>query len=118
VAAAVALRIRADGTQGFEPVARFDATTNRFVSVPIDLGPGTDQVFLIPFGTGLRFGATAAATIGGANAEVLFAGAAPGFVGLDQANVRLPRSLIGRGEVDVVLTVDGKTANTVTASIK
>jgi uncharacterized protein (TIGR03437 family) len=118
VAAAVALRVKPDGTQQYEPVARFDAATNRFVSTPIDLGPGTDQVFLIQFGTGLRFGATATATIGSANAEVLFAGAAPGFVGLDQANVRLPRSLIGRGEVDVVLTVDGKTANIVTASIK
>jgi uncharacterized protein (TIGR03437 family) len=118
VAAAVALRIKADGTQQHEPVARFDAVTNRFVSVPIDLGPGTDQVFLIPFGTGLRFGATATATIGGANAEVLFAGVAPGFVGLDQANVRLSRSLIGRGEVDVVLMVDGRAANTVRVNVR
>jgi uncharacterized protein (TIGR03437 family) len=52
------------------------------------------------------------------DAEVLFAGAAPGFVGLDQSNVRLPRSLAGRGEVDVVMTVDGKAANTVKVVIK
>jgi uncharacterized protein (TIGR03437 family) len=39
-------------------------------------------------------------------------------VGLDQANVRLPRNLIGRGEVDVALVVDGKTANTVRIGIK
>jgi uncharacterized protein (TIGR03437 family) len=121
VAAAVALRIKADGTQSFEPVARFDAATNRFVSAPIDLGPASDQVFLILFGTGFRFVSSpsaATATIGGANAEVLFAGASPGFVGLDQANVRLPRNLIGRGEVDVALVVDGKTANTVRIGIK
>jgi len=37
---------------------------------------------------------------------------------LGQVNARLPRSLIGRGEVEVVLTVDGKAANTVRISIK
>jgi uncharacterized protein (TIGR03437 family) len=59
-----------------------------------------------------------ACKIGGADAEVLFAGAAPGFVGLDQSNLRLPRSLVGRGEVDVVLTVDSKMANTVRIAIR
>jgi uncharacterized protein (TIGR03437 family) len=49
---------------------------------------------------------------------VEYAGLAPGFVGLDQINVIVPRSLIGRGEVGVVLTVDGKMANTVKVSIK
>ena len=38
--------------------------------------------------------------------------------GLDQVNLRVPRSLIGRGEVDVVLTVDGKIANTLRVNIK
>ena len=41
------------------------------------------------------------------------------FVGLDQVNLGpLPRSLTGRGEVDIVLTVDGKVANTVTVTIQ
>jgi hypothetical protein len=30
----------------------------------------------------------------------------------------LPRSLAGRGEVDIVLTVDGKRANTVKVNIR
>jgi len=38
--------------------------------------------------------------------------------GLDQLNLIVPRSLAGRGEVDVVLTVDGRTANTVKVNIK
>jgi uncharacterized protein (TIGR03437 family) len=121
VAAAVVFRRRADGSESFEPVAQFDQAQNRFVPLPIDLGPATDQVFLIPFGTGLRFHSGLSAvtcSIGGANMEVLFAGATPGFVGLDQANARLSRSLIGRGEVDVILTADGKTANTVRISVK
>jgi uncharacterized protein (TIGR03437 family) len=44
--------------------------------------------------------------VGGEAGNVAFAGEAPGFVGLDQINVLLSRSLIGRGEVEVLLTVD------------
>jgi hypothetical protein len=35
-----------------------------------------------------------------------------------QANVLLPRSLIGKGEVDVALSADGRAANVVRASFK
>lgn len=118
VAAAVALRIRANNAQSYEPVARFDQALGRFVSVSIDLGPSTDQVFLILYGTGIRYRSNLTAQIGGMAAQVSFAGAQGSLVGLDQVNVLLPRSLIGRGEVDVVLTVDGKAANTVKVSIK
>ena len=52
------------------------------------------------------------------NAEVLYVGTQGGFVGLDQANLRLPRSLLGRGEVNVALSVDGIFANVVTVSVK
>jgi uncharacterized protein (TIGR03437 family) len=121
VAAAVALRVRGE-QQTFEPVAQFDATQGRFVLTPIDLGPDSDQVFLIMFGAGFRARSSLSAVtlkIGGVDAPVLFAGAAPGFVGLDQVNAGpLPRSLAGRGEVDVVLTVDGKVANTTLISFK
>jgi uncharacterized protein (TIGR03437 family) len=120
VAAAVALRVRSDGSQVFEPVARFDAATGRFVPVPIDLGPPTEQVFLILYGTGFRNASALSAVtcrIGGTDVGVLFAGKVDGLVGLDQSNVNIPRSLIGRGEVDVVLTVDGKAANTARIAI-
>ncbi|MGH9938853.1 MAG: hypothetical protein ACREAM_21640, partial [Blastocatellia bacterium] len=56
--------------------------------------------------------------IGGTNVEVSGIGAVGGLEGLDQVNARLPRSLIGRGEVDVILTVDGIKSNTVTVNIK
>ena len=36
---------------------------------------------------------------------------------MDQVNLRVPRGLIGRGEVDVVLTVDERLANKVTVNI-
>jgi uncharacterized protein (TIGR03437 family) len=121
VAAAVAFRLRANGTQEFEPVARFDTTLNRFVPLPINLGPEGDQVFLVLYGTGFRARSSLAAVtvnLGGLGAETTFAGAVPGLVGLDQLNVRLARSLLGRGEVDIVTTVDGRAANTVRVSIQ
>jgi uncharacterized protein (TIGR03437 family) len=119
--AAVALRIKADGSQSFEPVARFDPAQNKFVTAPIDLGAATDQVFLILFGTGVRFRSSLAAVsakIGGIDAQVMYAGEQGGFVGLDQVNLLLPRSLAGRGEVNVDLIVDGKAANDVRINIK
>jgi uncharacterized protein (TIGR03437 family) len=120
VAAAVVLRRR--GTvDTFEPVAQLNSATGRFEPLPIDLGPNTDQVFLIAFGTGFRNVSSQSAvtcTIGGTNAEVLGVAAVAGFEGLDQANISIPRSLAGRGVVDVVLRADNKTANTVQISIR
>ncbi len=108
--AAQVLRVRADGTQQVEPVTS-----------PIDLGPASDQVFLILYGTGIRSRSALAAvnvTVGGVSSDVLYAGAAPGLVGLDQVNLRLSRSLAGRGEVEVALSADGKAANPVRITIR
>jgi uncharacterized protein (TIGR03437 family) len=119
LAAAVALRVRADNTQSFEPVVRFEQ--NQPVAVPIDLGPESDRVFLVPFGTGFRFRrdlSAVAATIGGQHAPVTFAAAQGQLIGVDQANILIPRSLAARGEVDVVLTVEGQTANVVRVNIR
>lgn len=121
VAAAVVLRIRADGSQSFEPVSRYDADRNGHVPVPIDLGDESDQTYLLLFGTGLRGRSMLSAVtagIAGRNMEVLYAGAQGGFAGLDQINLRLTRDLTGLGEADVVLTVDGLTANMARISIK
>lgn len=121
VAAASILRIKADGSQSYESVGMYDPAQNQFVARPIDLGASTDQVFLILFGGGVRFRgdlSNVKVKVGGLDAPVSFAGAQGGFVGLDQINARLSRSLIGKGEVDVVLIVDGKAANIVKVSFK
>jgi uncharacterized protein (TIGR03437 family) len=117
--AASLLRISGDG-QFYEPVARYDSQRRQFVPAPIDLGPEGDQVFLILYGVGFRAASTGGVTvtIGGEKAEALYAGAAPGFVGLDQANVRVPRALIGKGEVTIQLTADNRSANAVTINIR
>ncbi len=112
VAAGVALRVR-DGRQSFEPLARFDAAQQRFEPSPIELGPEGDQVFLILFGTGLRFRrdlSRAVVEIGGEQAPVSFIGAQGDFAGLDQVNMQLPRALSGRGEVEIILSIDNQTA--------
>ena len=121
LAAAVALRIRANGTQSYEAVTRFDAGSGQIVSVPIDLGLATDQVFLILYGTGIRFRSSLGAVsynVGGITGTPGYAGPQNDFVGLDQINVPLSRSLIARGLVNVFLTVDGKISNLLTVSIK
>ncbi|MFN0085026.1 MAG: choice-of-anchor V domain-containing protein [Blastocatellia bacterium] len=120
VPAAVLLRRRAGGPDSFEPVSQFNSTTQQFEAVSIDLGPDTDQVFLLLFGTGFRNRSSLAATacsIGGIPVEVLFAGAQNELAGLDQANIRIPRNLLGRGAVEIVYTVDNKSANRVTIRI-
>jgi uncharacterized protein (TIGR03437 family) len=121
-AAALVLRIKANGTQLFEPAVRLDTATNRYVTVPIDLGIAGDQVFLVLFGTGLRFRTSligVGVSVGGLSQQVIFAGKQGGQVGLDQINLLLDsRGLAGRGEVDVSATVDGRTSNVVRVNIR
>lgn len=121
VAAAVALRIKANGEQVYEPIARFDPAQNRVVAVPVDLSNPNELVFLILYGTGWRNRSSLTAvnaTMGGVVTEVIYAGLQGDFVGLDQANLRLPNTLAGRGEIEVRLTVDGIAANAVTVVVK
>ncbi len=120
VAAGYVVRQRDGVEQAPEPIIQLDAQ-GKVEARPIDLGPETDQVFLILYGTGIRHRISLAAvtvSLGGVNTEVLYAGPAPGFVGLDQINIRVPRSLAGRGTVSVVLTVDNRSANPLQVRIK
>jgi uncharacterized protein (TIGR03437 family) len=121
IAAAVALRIKADGSQNYESLARFDTVQSKYVSIPLDLGPATDQVYLLLFGTGVR-GRTNLANVNikikNIESQIGFAGSQGALTGLDQVNVLLPHSLTGSGEADIRLTVDGLTANVVSLNIK
>ncbi|MBL8192022.1 MAG: hypothetical protein JNK38_28685 [Acidobacteria bacterium] len=121
IAAAVALRVKPDGTQLFESVSEWDAARHQFVPVAIDVSQDADRMFLILFGTGIRYRnrmGEAAVRIGNLSVNALYAGRQGDFAGLDQVNIPLPKSLMGQGDVDVVLKLDGKTTNTVKIRLK
>lgn len=120
LAAADVLRVRGEA-QRYEPMVRWDAAQGKMVAVPIDLGPESDQVFLLLYGTGFRhrnLSVPVACTVGGVAAEVTYAGAQSQFVGLDQINIRLPRGAAVGAEVEVTLVVDGQAANTVRVALQ
>ena len=73
---------------------------------------------LLIFATGVRGAQTVEVTMGGETAEVIGFAEQGDFVGLDQINAIIPRSLIGMGEVDVQVIVDGRPANVVTVTIQ
>jgi uncharacterized protein (TIGR03437 family) len=114
VAAAAATRIRADGSQNVEPVAQLSG--ERFVAAPVPAAAAGEQLYLTLYGTGLRAGGQFRVTVGGVEAQVAYAGAQGDFAGLDQVNVAVPQGV--RGEVPIVITVDGVPSNAVTASIQ
>jgi uncharacterized protein (TIGR03437 family) len=120
VAAALVLRVAADGSRSEQPIFDVNAPAGARRAVPIDLGGSGDQVYLELFGTGLR-GAAQKPTASMAGVEIPVIGpvAHPQYAGLDQVNLGpLPRSLAGSGIVPLVLSVDGKTANVVTVTVK
>lgn len=123
IASAVILRVR-NGVQTFESVSRFE--NGAVVPIEVDLGPDSDVVYLLAYGVGLRNRSKAeniSVNLGGVIKTLnpgLFedAFAAPGYIGLDQANILLPRSLVGKGLTNITLTVDNKPSNTVQLLIK
>ena len=102
-----------------EPAQRLPSAytlSSRSVSTPIQFGPPPEDLYLVLFGTGFRRRTDLSAVkvmVGNAVGEVTYAGPQEGFYGLDQINVKLPRTLEHVGEVSVEVTVDGKAANPV-----
>jgi uncharacterized protein (TIGR03437 family) len=119
-AAAATQRVK-DGVSRYEPVVSFNATNNQFVPNPIDLSVEGEDVFLLLYGTGVRYRGNlldVKVLVDGVEAPVIFAGRQSDYAGLDQVNVKLPRSLSGHGEVNVTLMVQNKNANQVKIKIK
>jgi uncharacterized protein (TIGR03437 family) len=94
--------------------------TSGCVGVPTSPSLAT-PVILSLYGSGIRNVdslANVQVTINGVSVPVQYAGPQPNFAGLDQVNVSVPSSLEGSGLVNVVLTVDGRVANTVQVNIE
>ena len=118
LAAAQVQRI-AGAASSFEPTAQFVGAA--WTAVPIDWVNQTDSLYLVLYGTGLRNTMTlgnVGVKIGSTTLPVQYAGPHGTFVGVDQVNVLLPRALAGSGAVDLILTAEGKPANTVKVNFK
>jgi uncharacterized protein (TIGR03437 family) len=107
--AALVMRVR-DGTVSFEPIVRMQNGTVE--AAPIDFGSSTDELFLLLFGTGLRGRSSPAgvrAFIGDTQLPAEYVGPQGEIAGLDQVNIRLPRSLAGSPSKSLYFTlfVDG-----------
>ncbi len=121
VAAAVLLRIRDNGTLQYEDIAEFDSVKREYIPKPIDFSSQTDRLFLVLFGTGIK-GRSSLSRVrvisDGPDLPVIYAGPQGDYVGLDQVNVQLSRSLIGRGELFFYLDVDSVPSNVLIVSFK
>ena len=120
VAAATAVAFQTANPLVQSPVPVYQCGGSGCAAVPIPLGAGT-SVYVSFYGTGIRNRSSLAnvgAIIDGIGVPVLYAGPAPGYTGLDQVNVGLVLGLRGSGESNVVLTVDGQAANTVTITVQ
>jgi uncharacterized protein (TIGR03437 family) len=115
LAAAYVTRVRPDNSQTVEPIYRVE--DGAVVAAPIDLGPATDRVYLVLFGTGIRAAGSVSVAIGGWNAEVSYAGPQGTCLGEDQVNILLPRELAGAGVVPLALTADGYAASILNISV-
>lgn len=118
VAAALAIRVGANNIQSAMPI--FQCSNGTCTSVPINLGVDT-PVYLSLFGTGIRNRSSLAnvsVTINGVSLPVQYAGPQGFYAGLDQVNIPVFLGLRGAGETDLILTVDGQTANTVRVNIQ
>ncbi|MBK9705962.1 MAG: putative Ig domain-containing protein [Acidobacteria bacterium] len=117
VPASQLLRVKADGTQIDELPYNFIPATQKFVTRPIDLGPEGEIIYLILYGTGMRrvadpngdgnLNENVHVIIGGVEIIPDFVGVHPYYIGLDQINVVIPRSMIGLGQIDVTVTSAG-----------
>ena len=118
LAAANVVRVKADNSQSIESVYQVSAAGD-VRALPIDLGATADQVYLTLWGTGFLNARAVSATVGGLGVAVLYWGSQNAPPGLDQVNIGpLPRTLAGRGRVNLILTADGQTANPVQVAIK
>ena len=108
------------GYSTFDSVALKPLFNPDGTSRAIEAGSAQRPNYLVLFGTGLRKRSSLSnvqVRIGGIVSQLDYAGLQKDYVGLDQLNVVIPTGARGSGEVDLILTVDGKQANKVRVNI-
>jgi len=119
VPAGQVVRLR-DGVRTVEPLFEKNSA-GRIVRVPVDLSRDTDEVYLVLYGTGIRFRRSLANVIvalAGSALPVEYAGAQSEFPGLDQVSVRIPFRRIGSGLACLRIAVDGRAESVGCVSVK
>ncbi len=121
VPAGLVVRVKPGNVQTYEPIARLDPVSRKSVPIELDLGPPDEFLVLALFGTGWRLAPSVGVEVyrPSSNGTDFFSvgcpleyiGPQPTFAGLDQINVRLPRELIGEGELTLRLVFGGSYNN-------
>lgn len=119
------------GWSGFVVRIRNGKTTTEAIPDPdfgapstVDLGPPSDQVWLVMLATGVRHRSSLqqVGVAGLPGARVEYAGPSPEFAGMDQVNIRMgrwPRGQTGQEDgVSFTLVVDGKQSNSVMVAFR
>jgi uncharacterized protein (TIGR03437 family) len=120
LAAASLVRSRVGEQPSWEPVFQMDGSGD-VIARPIVFGGEQEDLFLILYCTGVRGrrgeqGVTV--QLGDVAVVADFAGPQLEFEGLDQINIKLPRTLAGKGEVSVTAEVDGLRSNNVSLTFR
>ena len=84
-----------------------------FARGPFSVTTKGGPTYLALYLTSLDLSTAPTVTIGGLPAPVLFYGAAPCCLGLEQINVQMPAALAGAGRIDVIVTSGGRSSNAV-----
>ncbi len=111
--------VNASGAQTVQTL--FKSGSAGFVTNPVDVSGASGAAYLVLYGTGIRRHSLnpVKAVIGGTGVAVPYAGAQPSYPGLDQINIGpLPPSLAGKGDISLIVSVDGVPANAVTIGIR
>ncbi len=119
VPAAQVLTYQPNGSSAYTNV--FQGSAAPFTALPIQVNAAGTSVYLVLYASGVQGRDSLSnvyATIAGEKLPVSFAGPQGGYSGLDQMNILLPSDLAGKGLVNVQVTVDGLTSNTVQVDIQ
>lgn len=110
--------LHANGAQVITARADGSRSERSMSAGPVTLAASNDQVALKFYASGVRDASNVQVRIGGEEATVLYAGKSGYFGGLDEVIIQVPRSLAGRGAVDVLLSADSQTAPAVQVEIQ